>query len=153
VITPRILCFAMLLPGLVQAEETIHWDDLTKIINDGKHDESREYTIVTESGLKLKTKELSISQAALQVLQPYQLIPHDQVKEVQVRHRGRLSYFAWILNKYCDGRGDEYGCLFDPTVLILLPIDLAYGAAATPLMLPIEGVRRLLPAKIYKIAP
>jgi hypothetical protein len=152
-LTQCLLGFAMLLPASARAEEAIHWDDLTKIVNGGQHDRSREYTIVTKSDGKRKANLLSISKDGLILQTPsdYRPISRPQVLEVQVRHRGPLSYFGRILNQYCDGRCDEYGCLFDPVVLILLPVDLVYGAIVTPPLLPIEGIRRLLPAKVYKI--
>jgi hypothetical protein len=36
---------------------------------------------------------------------------------------------------------------------LILPFDVAFGAVATPPMLVVEGVRRLIPAKILKIVP
>jgi hypothetical protein len=97
-------------------------------------------------------RELVVSAFGLD-LGSYRTISRDQVSEIQIRHRGRLTHFGRVTDRYAC-HGDGYDCIFlDPRVLLVLPVDLALGAVATPPMLVVEGSRRLWPARILKIMP
>jgi hypothetical protein len=141
---------AVVLSGsTIHAEETVHWDDLAKIVKESKPRGSHEYTIVTTTGEKIRSRQLWASAAGLQI-PPFRKLGPDQVLEIQVRHRGRLSYFGWLTDQLCP---EPFSCLIPPTFLVILPADLAFGAVTTPLMLPIEGSRRRKAPRILKIVP
>jgi len=149
----RALLSLLLAGGMVHAAETVHWDDIAQVVAQrSRPGGSIEYTIVTARGERIKTRVFTVSSAELLIC-PDRTLPRDQVAEIQIRHRGRFIYFGQVLGGLCTG--DGYDCLFfDGTIaLALLPIDLAYGAVATPLMLIVESARRLAPAKILKIVP
>jgi hypothetical protein len=145
-LTNCVLLSAMLVAPLVRAEETVQWGDLPKIVEKAQRTGSREFTVVTKTGEKKKGRQLLISTSGLEVGPNWRRIPRDEVVEIQVRHRGRLSYFGRVFAT-CEE------CLLTPVVFLMVPLDLAYGAAATPPMLVVESVRRLMPPKVLKIAP
>jgi len=146
-----MLFSAMLTAPLVRAEQTVQWADLPKIVKKAQRGWSREFTIVTKGGEKTKSRQLMVSASGLLLEPDWRMIPKDQVSEIQVRHRGRLSYFGWLEGKRPPD--PDFGYLFDPVAWLILPFDLAFGAVATPPMLAIEGSRRLRPAKVFKIQP
>jgi hypothetical protein len=144
----KLIVFALLAGTVLHAEETVHWDDLAKIVNASKPNGSQEYTVVTRTGEALRSRGFRVSSQGLQIPFSSTLLRPDQVLEIQIRHRGRLSYFGWLTGKLCS---EQFSCLIPPTLLAIVPMDLAFGAVATPPMLLIESSRRRKAPRILKI--
>ena len=144
-LTHCILFSAMFSAPLVQAAENVQWADLPRVIWKAEQGGSTVFTVVAKSGEKKKGWRMLIPDSGVR-FEPDPLIHRDQIFEIQVRHRGHLSYFGRVFPR-CDE------CVRPPSVLLIVPVDLAFGTVATPPMLVVESVRRLMPAKILKIVP
>ncbi len=140
---------AMLAGAALHAEETVHWNDLAAIVNASKPNGSQEYTVVTRIGETIRSRDLWVTSTGLRIPFPGTLLRPDQVLEIQIRHRGRFNYFGWIGNKLCP---EPLSCGV-PIVLVILPVDWAFGAVATPPLLLVERSRRRRAPRILKILP
>jgi hypothetical protein len=80
-------------------------------------------------------------------------VPREVVAEIRMRHRGR---FADPLTQTFEGGFFlcEHGACGNAIFIIAaIPVAIAYGIASTVPCIAIEGVRRLLPAKVIKVVP
>ncbi len=125
--------------------------------SDGRED--REYSVVTKDGVVHKGYALTFSSIGVKVEASGSFIPREQVTEIRI-HRDRKLWDALIapsgpLLKPLVGGDDEDGrILFTwPLLLPAIPVALAVDVAAAPLVLPIEGIKHLLPDKVFKVAP
>jgi hypothetical protein len=137
-----------LLPTSVRGEDVLGWSDLqTRVISASASDRRCEFVVMTKSGEKYTSRYLGFGPAGIGLDREWFALPYldkwiqrEQVEEVLVRHRGRLSFGVIEHHFACV---DDLGCVFDPIPALVLPIDLAFGLIATPPMLPIEAVRRI----------
>jgi hypothetical protein len=143
----KLIVCALLAGAVLHAEETVHWDDLAKIVNASKPNGSQEYTVVTRTGEAIRSRQLWVSPGGIRTPLNRMLRP-DEVAEIQIRHRGRFNYFGWLGGKICP---EPLSCVIPPTFLMILPIDWAFGAVATPPMSLIERTRRRKTPRILKI--
>jgi hypothetical protein len=148
---------AMLSWSTAQAADAVQWADLAKTIGQGKmrsdNREDREYRVVTKAGAIYVGHGLSFSPVGVSVGPSGVSIPREQVAEIRIRRDGRLSDAlvapgGKILESVCEG---EY-CLFDPIMLLFVPVAIGATAVSAPFILPIEGIKRLLPDRVIKVA-
>ena len=154
-----LLVPAMLFTSTAQAADTVQWADLAKTIGHGKmrsdNREDREYRVVSKAGAIYVGQGLSFSPVAVSV-NPFGLsIPREQVAEIRIHRDGLLSdalvlHGGRLLDPTC-GRGGY--CLPSPILFFIMPVALGATAVAASVILPIEGVRRLLPDRVVKVAP
>jgi hypothetical protein len=152
---------AILLTSSARAAEVVSWDDLPEKIGHGKRvytldgmvmgysREDRSYTIVTTSGKKFRLRSMGIYREG--VRGDGQDIPGDRIVEIRIHHTGR---FTDPLTQSFDGLLKAY-LLFSHVGLavpeVVIPTGIAYGLATPVPLIAIEGIRRLLPAKVIKV--
>lgn len=154
-----LLIPAMLFMSTARAADAVQWSDLAKAIGHGKmrsdNREDREYRVVTKAGAIYVGQGLSFSPVAVSV-EPLGLsIPHERVAEIRIHRDGLLSdalvlHGGKLLDPTC-GRGGY--CLPSPILFFVMPVALGATAVAASFIVPIEGVRRLLPDRVVKVAP
>jgi hypothetical protein len=160
-----VLVPAMLSLSTAQAADAVQWIDLPKKIGKGKMRtdgrEDRQYRVVTKDGQIYAGYRLLFGPASVRLSDSGPQIPREKVTEIQIHRDGRLrdalfapggEAMALILKPVCGGDLDY--CL--PLLLfvpLLAPVALGVSAAAAPIVLPIQGIKRLLPDKVIKVAP
>jgi hypothetical protein len=144
---------ALLVPAMLsQAAELVQWGDLPKKIGHGK---MRQYRVVLKDGLTYAGYELIFSRIGVKVVPSGPLVPREQVTEIRI-HRDRNLWdgvrapAVAILDPLCSN--DEL-CLLNPITLLAIPVAFGLSVAAAPITLPIEGIKRLLPDRVLKVAP
>jgi hypothetical protein len=159
-ITAALLVPAMLSLSMAQAAQPVPWDDLPKNIGRGKMRsdgrEDRQYRVVTKDGLVHAGYALTFSPVGVKVSPLEPSIPREQVREIRI-HRDQLlsdalkAPAARVFDPLCHS---EVSCfILGPFVLPLIPVAIGITAGAAPIVLPIEGIKRLLPDKVIKVAP
>jgi hypothetical protein len=154
------LIAGLLVPAILSfAADLVQWSDLPQKIGHGKMRsdgrEDREYRVVTKDGMIHKGYTLILRQREVQVGAAGLPIPREQVTEIRI-HRNRLLWDALIapssavLDPMCSS--DSY-CFPGPWTVLLLPVALGADAAAAPFILPMEAIKRLLPDKVFRVAP
>ena len=84
------------------------------------------------------------------------VVPRERVVEIRVRRHGSLTNaFLAPAEAVTPFRGGADGSdvmvlIFSP---VLLPLWLTATAAAAPIVLPVEGVKRLLQDRVIQVAP
>ncbi len=144
-----------------QAAEAIRWVDLPKAIGHGKvrsdNREDRQYRVVTKAGRTYAGRELYFSPHVVSVAPSGLAILREQVAEIRIRSDDRrwkdalVAPGGAVFDSICSG-GDSY-CFPVGPVLLLFPVAIAATALAAPFTLSIEGIRRLLPDRVVKVAP
>jgi len=155
-----LLVPAILLLSTAQAADLVQWSDLPNKIGHGKmrsdDREDRQYRVVTKDGLTHAGYALIFSPTDVRFTLSGGSIPRDQVKEIRI-HRDRRLWDAFLApsSAVLDGtcRSSNSFCFPGPTVLPLITLALGADAAVAPITLPIEGIKRLLPDKVIKVAP
>ncbi|HEV8040423.1 MAG TPA: hypothetical protein VGP62_16260 [Bryobacteraceae bacterium] len=153
--TSRIAGLLVLSLSMAHTAELVQWIDLPKKVGHGKMRsdgrEDRQYRVVTKDAVIHAGYELVFSPRGVNVVSgPF--IPREEVTEIRIHRDGRFSDALWapggaIASGLC--RNDDLGfCL----VLLGLPVDFGVSLAAAPITLPIEGIKRLLPDKVIKVA-
>jgi hypothetical protein len=154
-----LLVPAMLFMSTARAADAVQWADLAKTIGHGKmrsdNREDREYRVVTKTGAIYVGQGLSFRAVAVTVDRLGSSIPREQVAEIRIHRDGLLSdalvlHGGRVLDTTC-GRGGY--CLPSPILFFVMPVALGATAVAASFILPIEGVRRLLPDRVVKVAP
>jgi hypothetical protein len=154
-----LLLPAMLFTSTARAADRVQWADLAKTIGHGKmrsdNREDREYRVVTKAGAIFVGQGLSFSPVGVSVNPSGLSISRERVAEIRV-HRDRLLPDALVLHggKLLDptcGRGGY--CLPSPILFFVMPIALGATAVVASFIIPIEGVRRLLPDRVVRVAP
>ena len=147
----------------IQAAAPVQWSELPKKIGRGKmRSDGREdcqYRVVTKNGTTYVAQGIVFSPDHVRITPAGPSVPREQVAEIRIRRDRRLSDAllapgAAVFPSPC--RGEDWCFPVGPSVLLLIPaIPLALGADAVtaPFILPIEGIRRLLPDKVIKVAP
>jgi hypothetical protein len=154
-----LLVPAMLFMSTAQGADTVQWADLGKTIGHGKmrsdNREDREYRVVTKAGAIYVGQGLSFNPVAVSVDRLGPSIPREDVAEIRIHRDGLLSdalvlHGGRLLDSTC-GRGGY--CLPSPILFFIMPLALGATALAASFILPIEGVKRLLPDRVVKVAP
>jgi hypothetical protein len=159
-IAAALLVPAMLSLSMAQAAEPVQWKDLPKKIgrsrmrSDGRQD--HQYRVVTKDGLVHAGYSLAFSPRDVKVSPSEPSIPREQVTEIRIHRDPLLSDVlkapaARVFDPLCHS---EVSCfILGPFVLPLIPVAIGITAGAAPIVLPIEGIKRLLPDKVIKVAP
>ena len=153
-IVAGLLAPAILFLPTAQAADAVQWADLPKKIGHGKlrsdERENRRYSVVTKDGQTEIAYTLSFSATDVRLNESGPSIPREQVAEIRIHRDGRWldAFFApaGAILDVCSGEG--YVLVF-----LAMPVALGVTVAASPITLPIEGVKRLLPDKVIKVAP
>jgi len=155
-----LLVPAMLSVPTAQAAEAVAWDELPKKLElDGTHSKRpyRRYRVLTTDGKTHVDHGLVFTPTDVKLMYTGSSIPREQVKEIRISRHGRFgeAFFAparALLNRIGD---DDWALLLlvSPFSFILIPVSLGVTAAAAPIVLPIEGIKRLLPEKVIQVAP
>jgi hypothetical protein len=155
-----LLAPAILSLSTAQAAELVQWNDLPNKIGHGKmrsdDREERQYRVVTKDGVIHAGYALIFSPTDVEFTPAGPSIPREQVKEIRI-HRARRLWDAFlapssaVLDRTC--RTADSFCFPAFAVLPLITVSLGVDAAVAPITLPIEGIKRLLPDKVIKVAP
>jgi hypothetical protein len=156
-ITATLLVPAMLSLSTAHAAEPVQWNDLPqklgrgKMRSDGRED--RQYRVVTKDGVIHTGYALAFSARDVKVSPSEPAIPREQVTEIRIHRRhGPVSDALMApAGKIFDN--DDVGVFFSPLVLLFIPVAIGITAVTAPIVLPIEGIKRLLPDKVIKVAP
>ncbi len=119
-----------------------------------------DYTVVTKNGVTLRDRRLIYSPLGLFLADSGSFVRREQVVEIRVsRHRESFAHAFFapggkMLHAIDPPSGQDwyiptYAVFFLP---VLLPAVLAIDATAAPFTLPAEGVRRLRPARVIRVA-
>jgi hypothetical protein len=150
----------LLLPAMLstaQAADVLQWNDLAKKIGGKRRSanpESQQYRVVTKDGRIYAGSGLFFTAAAISVSESGPSIPREQITEFRVHRYGPLVTALFVpASKVMLASHGDYDIV--PLLLfpLLLPVLLGVTAVTAPIVLPIEGVKRLLPDKVYKLAP
>jgi hypothetical protein len=155
------LVLSVLSFSTAQAAEGVRWVDLPKKIGRGKirsdDREDRQYRVVTKDGLTQVGHKLIFSPTDVRLTDSGPSIPREQVVEIRIHRDRRISdallapgsaVFLAAVGK------DEYW-IFSWRVLlvpVLVPVTLGVVAAAAPVSLSVEAIRRRLPDKVVRVA-
>ena len=138
---------AILSTSTLFAADAVQWDDLQKQVK-GR---DNTYTVVTKSGGTYKGRDLIFGPTDVKFADSGPSIARDQVTEIWIRHDKR---WAETIGAPADAILPHDGeLLLTPLVIPLIPVMLGITAASAPVTLAIEGIRRLLPATVIKVAP
>jgi hypothetical protein len=153
-----LLLPAMLSLSTVQAADAVQWNDLPKKIG-GKmrtdNPDRHQYWVVTKDGQMYAGSALFFGPRSVGFTESGPAILREQVTEIRIHRYGSLleALFRPAASITEGGGGGEYG-FGDPFDLLLLVFaGLTITAVAAPIVLPIEGVKRLLPDRVIKVAP
>ena len=157
-LVPAVLFLTTFLAPTAIAGDAVPWNDLPKKIGRGKmrrdNREDREYRVVTKDGLIHTGYELRFSPTDVRLGTSGTGIPRDQIAEIRVHRDGSLvdAIFA-PARRFVPGGHDDWDIrplLFLP---LLVPIILGVTAATAPVVLPVQGIKRLLPDRVVRVAP
>lgn len=135
------------------AGDAVSWNDLPKKIGHGKmrtdNREDRQYRVVTKDGLTHVGYQLLFSPTDVKLADSGPSISREDVVEIRI-HRDQIlmdALFAPAAVVLPDS-------VDDPLEFILrLPVAMGAVAVSAPVVLPIQGVKRLLPDKVVRVAP
>jgi hypothetical protein len=148
------LVSVMLSLSTAQAAEPVQWTDLPKKIGHGKirsdNREDRQYRVVTKDGRTYVGYKLFFRPNDVSLSESGPTIPREQVAEIRIHRDGRLSD---ALYAPAGPIVDDHGVFLTPFGLLLLPVLWGVMAVAAPVVLPLEGVKRLLPDRVFTVAP
>jgi hypothetical protein len=157
---------SLLVPAILSlstagAADPVPWADLAKTVGHGKmrsdEREDREYRVATKAGISYVGHQIFIGPNGVSFAPSGPMIPREQVAEIRI-HRDALLWDALkrpggaVFDPLCGG-GGGYCFLVGPFVLLLIPVAIGITAAAAPFVLPIEGIKRLLPDRVIKVTP
>ncbi|HXP85011.1 MAG TPA: hypothetical protein VN841_09840 [Bryobacteraceae bacterium] len=161
--TPLRITAGLLLPAILSstlhASETVRWADLPKEVGKGRvlfdGQEDREYMIITNTGKTYRDRTLLFKPSGVRFFEPTPFIPREQVIEIRIRHHvswGEAFFVpgGMVADIFEHHKGLDYVTPFD---LLLIPVSVVVDLAAAPFVAAIESGRRLVPAKVIKVAP
>jgi hypothetical protein len=148
---------------MARAADVVSWNDLPEKIGLGKsvftldsllaerYRQDRAYTVVTTTGEKVNFRAMGIDGQHL--WGAGNDIPGNRVSEVRIYHKGRFAdplteafrggiFLCGHLDSACD---DALG------FVAVIPLAVGYGVVSTVPLIVIEGIRRLLPARVIKV--
>lgn len=153
------LLIAALAGSSAECAELVTWSDVPKKIGHGKlrsdGHEDRDYRIATKSGTTYVGHQLIFRPTGVSLGPPGPFIPREQITEVRI-HRDRQLSDALVapggavLNPICSGGGY---CFPGWPIVFLVPLAIGVTVVVSPFVLPIEGVKRLLPDRVVKVQP
>jgi hypothetical protein len=153
-LVPAVLSLTTAIAG-----DAVPWNDLPKKIGRGKmrtdSREDRQYRVVTKDGLIHVGYKLLFSPKDVRLADSGASISREDVVEIRI-HRDALladalgAPAAVLLPSGGGAGGWDFG---NPWQLLLLPVGLGVVVATAPVVLPIQGFKRLLPDRVIRVAP
>jgi hypothetical protein len=148
-----ILLLTVAWASMAEASEKIYWEDLPKRI--GKQS-NRDLVVVTKDGARFRGRNICFSGSDLRISChdiPDTLIAREDVTQIVIRQKGRYSGMLGhgsekVANTlwHVPGLGTAVGFLF-----VICPAVLIWVGAEAAVLLPLEGIARLVPAKVIEI--
>ncbi len=109
------------------------------------------YSVVTKTGHTFLGRQLVFNPLGVFVAGPGSFISREQVAAIRISHhrswKGAVFTPAAIIFVSAGSALDRVA------IVLLLPVCVGVTAATAPFSLATEGVRRLRPARVIKIAP
>jgi len=137
--------------AIAQAAEPVQWTNLPAKVGGGAV-KDRQYRVVTKTGQTYTSHELVFRPDAVNV--GGHSIRREQVAEIRLHRDRRLSEAllapANAMMDHTFGKCTDDSCL--PLLVVAIPVWLAAIPATAPVVLPIEGIKRLVPDKVIKVA-
>ena len=140
-----VLVAPILAISTAQAAEAVRWDDLPKKMGDRK---AHKYTIVTKEGARQKARQLLFSAKGVKFGGTE--IPREEVAEIRIHHHLAMGEASGVPAFKVFSHVGESGIIFFP---IMVPAFAALYAVTAPPALAVEGIWRMLPDKVIKVAP
>jgi hypothetical protein len=141
---------ALLWVPVMQAAELVRWEDLPRKIS--SRPLSTQYRIVTKRGDSHVGFDPVFSPSDVRFRESSSPIPREDVAEIRI-HPVREPWWELLFFIAEAPIGAELVGLDPFLAIVLEPVAVAAAIAAAPIILPIEGVKRLLPDRVLKIAP
>jgi hypothetical protein len=155
-----LLVPAILSLSTASAADPVLWTELAKTVGHGKMRsdgrEDREYRVVTRAGIGYVGHQIYVGPHAVSLGPAGPVVPREQVAEIRI-HRDALLWDSLttpggkVFDPICSG--GDFCFLVSPIVFLLIPVAIGITAAAAPFVLPIEGLKRLLPDRVIKVTP
>lgn len=149
-IASRIAAILLLAPifsiSTLQAADTVAWSDLPREV--GSQD--REYSVLTKAGDTFRGRRLVFGPLGVRVTELGPWIPREQVTEV------RIPRYKFWKDALSAPAGVLAGAAIFPNAAVLAVMAIpmvGITAASAPVVVVVEGVKRLLPARVIKVAP
>jgi len=147
--TSRIVA-GCLLPAILsmstaQAAQLVAWKDLRAKVGTDIH---HEYRVITKTGARFGPGNIEITAEGIN-LSTGDTVPRAQVAEIRIHH----------VKKWSDAMAAPGVAMVESSgenielAVFLLPVLIITTIAAVPVTLSVEGIRRLLPDKVIKVAP
>jgi hypothetical protein len=130
-----------------KAADTVRWDDIPKKIRTGS---ISEYTIITKDGHSRKGQALDFSPKGIRLDNSGPLIAREEVAMIRIHHHQKMDDAADAPFQRVFRRMDESWLIF---AWALLPAFIGIYTATAPPAVAVEGIRRLLPNRVIKVAP
>jgi hypothetical protein len=137
----------------MHAADTVRLSDLPERIGQGKLDnqgrEDREYTIITKAGTTYRSRHVMFIAGKIE-LSSGLMIPIGDLAQIRVKHHKEWSYAIAAPGLAMCGDGEIF---LTPLAIPLIPALLVVTAVTAPVTISVEGVKRLLPAKVITVKP
>jgi hypothetical protein len=146
-IAAGLLLPAMLSLGTARAAETRTWPELPdKIGNQGA-----DYSVVTKTRENFRGRQLAFNPLRVFVAGPDSIVAQEQVAEIHIRHHE--SWKEVIVAPAAHMIASAPSMISPVGIWFLVPAGAGVTVVTAPFTLAIEGLRRLLPAKVIQLAP
>ena len=131
-----ILLLTIACSSMAKASEKMRWEDLPKRI---RKQTNRDFVVLTKNGGRFRGRFIQFAPSGLAVFdnRHSESISREKVARILIGQNGR----------YSSQMMDE----FDEVVIILFPPYAVYVGIRAAILLPLEGVARLVPAKVIEI--
>ena len=140
-----LLLASILASSSAHAADAVRWEDLPKKIGTGY---GRQYTVVTRDGNSRKGIALAFRPQGVLLNDSVHEISRDDVSEIRIHHH--LAFDA-ASGRPMDRLFSAAGYTSAFAILFVLAIPI-YVITAPP-AIAVEGIRRMLPDKVIKVAP
>ncbi len=141
----------LLLPAMLSLftlhAETVKWSELPGMTNQ----QDAGYSVVTKTGHTFRGRQLVFNPLGVFVAGSGSFISQEKVAAIRIRHHG--SWKEALFTPAAIFLVGTASMLDRVAIVLLLPVCVGVTAATAPFTLATEGVRRLLPARVIKIAP
>jgi hypothetical protein len=148
-----VLLLTIACGSMAEAAEKVRWEDLPKRI---RKQSNRDFVVVTKDGARFRGRDICFGRSDLRLSChdiPDTLIAREDVSQIVIRQKGRYSGMVGhgsegLANAlwHAPGLRNVFGFLFFD-----IPAVLAWVGAEAAVLLPMEGVARLVPAKVFEV--
>jgi hypothetical protein len=148
-----ILLLTIACASMADAAESVRWEDLPKRI---RKQSSRDFVVVTKDGARFRGRDICFGRSDLRLSChdiPDTLIAREDVAQIVIRQKGRYSGMVGhgserLANAlwHAPGLRNIFGLLF-----VDIPVVLAWVGVEAAVLVPAEGLSRLVPTKLIEI--